>query len=182
MIESLGVPENDVAKWAGITSAVFSISQGATGVLWGRASDMTGRKPAIMVGVITAMVSSLLFGFARSLPLAIFARALAGATNGNVGIFRTLVAEMIPEKELQPRAFSLMPTVYTIGSIIGPALGGALANPAVRYPDVFGKSAFFKRYPFALPNIAASLFFMVGLVTGFLFLRVRRLFEDRCQY
>lgn len=173
MIESFGVSKNNVAKWAGITSAAFSMTQIFTGILWGRASDRWGRKPAILFGVVFAMSSSLLFGFAHNLPWAIAARAFAGATNGNVGIFRTVVAEMIPEKELQPRAFSFMPLCYTLGSIFGPAIGGALANPAARHPEIFGKSAFLRSNPYALPNIAASLFFMIGLVTGFLFLRVR---------
>ncbi|KAL8665642.1 MAG: hypothetical protein Q9202_002146 [Teloschistes flavicans] len=52
------------------------------------------------------MSSGLLFGFSKNLPMAIVARSLAGASNGNVGILRTSVAEMVPQKELQPRAFS----------------------------------------------------------------------------
>ena len=110
--------------------------------------------------------------------MAIVARSFAGATSGNVGTFRTVVAEMIPEKELQPRAFSIMPLVFTIGSIFGPALGGALANPARNYPNTFGNSALLKKYPYALPNIAASVLFMIGLITGALFLKVGCLFVE----
>lgn len=36
---------------------------------------------------------------------------------------RTAVAEMVPWKELQPRAFSLMPLVFNIGAVFGPVLG-----------------------------------------------------------
>lgn len=39
MIESFGIPRDEVAKWAGITSGVFSISQCLTAISWGRASD-----------------------------------------------------------------------------------------------------------------------------------------------
>ncbi|KAL8797055.1 MAG: hypothetical protein Q9195_000826 [Heterodermia aff. obscurata] len=117
------------------------------------------------------MLSSLLFGFSRSLTWAIAARAFAGSVNGNVGIIRTTVAELVPQKELQPRAFSVMPLVWTIGSIFGPGFGGALANPATKYPGLFGTSGFLKTYPFALPNMIASLFFLVGLAAGFLFLK-----------
>jgi len=47
--------------------------------------------------------------------MALIARMLGGAANGNVGIIRTAVAEMVPQKSLQPRAFSVMPLVrYTI--------------------------------------------------------------------
>ena len=83
---------------------------------------------------------------------------------------RTAVAELVPEKALQPRAFSVMPLVWTIGSIFGPAFGGALANPAKKYPNIFGTSPFFQEFPFALPNLVASAFFLVGLIIGVLFL------------
>ncbi|KAL8918669.1 MAG: hypothetical protein Q9208_007230 [Pyrenodesmia sp. 3 TL-2023] len=168
MIESFNVPKNEVGRWAGITSAVFSLSQAVTGIFWGRASDRFGRKPVILAGIICVMCSGLLFGFSQSLAMAIVARSLAGASNGNVGILRTTVAELVPQKELQPRAFSVMPLMWTIGSIFGP--GGALANPATRYPRVFG-TAFFRKFPYALPNLAASLFFLVGLMAGTLFLK-----------
>ena len=102
----------------------------------------------------------------------VVSRAFLGLMNGNVGIIRTMVAEMVPEKELQPRAFSIMPLVWTIGSIFGPAFGGALARPAEKHPDLFGDSVFLRRYPFALPNIASACFFVVGITTGFLFLQV----------
>ncbi|MCJ1467314.1 hypothetical protein MMC07_005938 [Pseudocyphellaria aurata] len=171
MIESFNVPKNDVAKWAGVTSSAFSFSQAVTGILWGRASDRWGRKATILIGVVCAMFSSLLFGFSTTLAMAIAARSIAGATTGNVGTFRTVVAEMIPERELQPRAFSIMPLVYTLGSIMGPGLGGALANPAANFPGTFGNSVFFKKYPYALPNIAACAFSAIGLTTGALFLK-----------
>ena len=173
MIESFNVPKTKVAYWAGITSAVFSLSQCLTGIIWGRMSDMFGRKPAILAGMICAMTTSVIFGFSTTLPWAIVARALAGLGNGNVGIIRTTVAEMVPEKELQPRAFSVMPLVWTIGSIFGPAFGGALVHPAERHPELFGGNAFLKRYPFALPNLVACAFFLIGLMTGILFLKVR---------
>lgn len=171
MIESFNVPKNKVARWAGVTSAVFSLSQAVTGLFWGQASDRYGRKPVILVGMLCVMLASLSFGFAQTLPSAIVARAFAGSVSGNVGIIRTTVAEMVPQKELQPKAFSVMPLIWNIGSIFGPGLGGALANPAVKYPQLFGSSGFFKQYPFALPNMVSSVFFLVSLSTGFLFLK-----------
>lgn len=62
-------------------------------------------------------------------------------------------------------------TLRTIGSIFGPSFGGALANPAVKYPRLFGTSDLMKTYPFAMPNIVSSIFFLIGLTTGFLFLK-----------
>ncbi|KAE8349903.1 major facilitator superfamily domain-containing protein [Aspergillus coremiiformis] len=170
MIEYVGVPKNEVAKWVGISSAATSISQAAMAVAWGTASDHFGRKPIILLGLTCTMVISLLFGFSQTLLMLVVTRALLGLMNGNVGIIRTMVAEMVPEKELQPRAFSVMPLVWTIGTIFGPAFGGALARPAEKHPEIFGDFEFFKRNPFILPNLASAFLFIIGITTGVLFL------------
>lgn len=95
----------------------------------------------------------------------------SGASCGNVGVIRTMVAEMVPYKELQPRAFSVMPLVWSMGSIFGPSFGGSLSNPAFKYPNVFGQSGLFKTYPFALPSLVGAAFFLLGFSVGTLFLK-----------
>ncbi|KAI2616007.1 MFS general substrate transporter [Hypoxylon sp. NC1633] len=171
MISSFGVEKTEVAKWAGVTSSVFSLAQSLTAVAWGRASDRLGRKPVIMVGLLCTMICFLVWGMSTSLPMAITVRAIQGASNGNVGIIRTMVAEMVTERELQPTAFSVMPLVWSIGSVFGPAFGGLFAKPADQWPALFGHSKFFKAYPFAFPNIIGSVFFLISLTTGILFLK-----------
>jgi MFS family permease len=93
-------------------------------------------------------------------------------TKSIVGIIRTMVAEMVPEKELQPRAFSLMPLVWSLGSVVGPSFGGFLAEPADKFPGLFGKIEYFKRFPYALPNLVAMVFFLISASSAFLFLHV----------
>ncbi|KAH9828036.1 putative membrane protein [Teratosphaeria destructans] len=171
MVRSFGVAEKEVGGWAGLCSAVFSISQACMGIPWGRFSDIYGRKTAILLGLSSTMLTSLLWGFSKNLPMALAARILAGAGNGNVGIIRTTVAEMVPFKELQPRAFSLMPLVWNIGSIFGPTIGGALANPLnVKPGQQIDNPSFFQRFPYLLPNLVSACFFAVGILTGLLFL------------
>lgn len=140
-------------------------------VPWGTLSDYVGRKPIIISGLTCTMLLSIMLGMSQSLGMVLASRAMIGLMNGNVGIIRTMVAEIVPERELQPRAFSIMPLVWTIGSIFGPAFGGALARPAEKHPGLFGDSVFLRRFPFALPNLAAACFFVVGITTGFLFLQ-----------
>lgn len=83
-----------------------------------------------------------------------------------------MVAEMVPERSLQPRAFSIMPLVWSLGSVIGPSFGGFFADPASQYPDLFGNWEFFKRFPFALPNFVATIFFLISAASATLFLHV----------
>ena len=83
MIRSFGVPNDDVARWAGFTGAVFSISQSMTAVPWGRASDRFGRKPVILVGLLSTMICFVIWGMSSSLAMAISVRAIMGGGNGN---------------------------------------------------------------------------------------------------
>jgi MFS family permease len=172
MMEYVNVPEKEIAKWVGISSAIVALCQCVMAVPWGLLSDYIGRKPVILFGLTCTMIFSLMFGFSNSLAALLISRAFLGFMNGNVGIIRTMVAELVSEKELQPRAFSVMPLVWTIGSILGPAFGGSLANPVKKHPDIFGNSEFLRKYPFALPNLLSSVLFIIGLITGFLFLEV----------
>jgi len=172
MIESLSVPPDQVAKYAGIAASVFSLSQAVFAVPWGRLSDRYGRKPAILTCLTGTMIMTVLWGFSTTLWMAVLARALQGVFNGNVGIIRTTVAEMVPWKELQPRAFSVMPLVWNIGSIFGPMLGGALSNPLhIKPGHVPGRGAgLLERFPYVLPNIVSAVLFLFGITTGLLFL------------
>lgn len=169
-MEFLGVAENDIARWAGLASSTFNLCQAVTGLFWGAASDRYGRKPVILLGLFNTMWTMLLWGFATSLPMALAARALQGLFNGNVGILRTMIRELCPWRELQPRAFSVMPLVYTVGATVGPTLGGALSNPLRVDPRQPAGAAFLERFPYVLPNLVAAIFFTMSILVGWLFL------------
>lgn len=99
MIQSFPrVKDADVGFWTGTASAIFSLAQCLTAISWGKASDRYGRKPIILLGLFNTMLTSLLWGFSTNLPMALFSRALSGAGNGNIGIIRTMVAELCPWK------------------------------------------------------------------------------------
>lgn len=86
MIKSFGVEQNKIARWAGLTSGVFSISQSITAVGWGKAADNYGRKPTIVIGLLSTMICFVIWGMSTSLPMAITIRAIQGGGNGN-GVF-----------------------------------------------------------------------------------------------
>ena len=83
MIESFGVDKKNVARWAGVTSGVFSVCQSAIAIPWGRAADRAGRKPIILLGLLNAMITFVIWGMTTSLPMAIVVRGLQGAGSGN---------------------------------------------------------------------------------------------------
>jgi MFS family permease len=172
MIQDFNITDdtNKISVYAGMVTSAFTLAEFSTGVLWGRLSDKIGRKPVLLFGLLGTALSVLIFGFAPSLPVALFARALGGLLNGNIGVLQTTVAELVTVKEHQPRAYTIMPMVWCIGSIVGPMIGGALARPCVSYPEIFARGTIWDRYPYLLPNLfsAATVFF--GVIIGLLFL------------
>lgn len=83
MIKSFGIPENNVARWAGIVGSSFSVSQSMFAVAWGRLSDKIGRKPTILIGLVNVMFCFILWGTSKTLTQAITSRFLMGLGNGN---------------------------------------------------------------------------------------------------
>lgn len=83
MIKDFGVEQNKIARWAGLTSAVFSLSQSVTAIPWGRAADRYGRKPMIVLGLLSTMITFVIWGMSTSLTMAIVVRAIQGGGNGN---------------------------------------------------------------------------------------------------
>ncbi|MCJ1322141.1 hypothetical protein MMC15_007486 [Xylographa vitiligo] len=162
--------DNQIAIYAGMVTSAFAFAEFSSGVVWGRLSDKVGRKPVLIGGLAGTGLSMIIFGFAPNLPVALVGRALGGLLNGNIGVLQTTVAEMITVKEHQPRAYSIMPFVWCLGSILGPALGGALAQPCLNYPSVFPRGTIFDRFPFLLPNLICAVILACGVTVGILFL------------
>jgi predicted MFS family arabinose efflux permease len=172
MIETFGLTQDEtrISIYAGMLITAFAFAEFSTGMVWGRVSDKVGRKPVLIMGLIGTAISMTCFGFSRSLTSAILARVLGGLLNGNVGVLQTAVAELVTKKDDQPRAYSIMPFVWCLGSIIGPAMGGALAMPCEAYPQRFPRDGLFDIYPFLLPNLVCVIVLLFGITNGVLFL------------
>ncbi|OAX85556.1 hypothetical protein ACJ72_00050 [Emergomyces africanus] len=172
MVSSFKVTNDDrkIALYAGAVTSAFTFAEFTTGVFWGKMSDNFGRKPVLIIGLVGTAISMVVFGFSPSLPVALIARALGGLLNGNIGVLQTTVAELVTDKGHQPRAYSIMPFVWCLGSIVGPAMGGALAQPCDNYPQLFRRNTIFDRYPFLLPNLVCVVILCFGITIGILFL------------
>jgi MFS family permease len=144
------------------------------------------------------VISVLGFGFSKSFYQAMFFRTVGGALNGNVGVMRTMISEIVREKKwgflspsfrlpfaflaitntnfrYQSRAFLLLPMTFNVGVIIGPILGGLLADPAGSYPKLFGNITWLKKYPYAAPNILSACFLFCAM--GGIFFGLEEVFD-----
>lgn len=172
MVSSFGIANNEksIALYAGMITSSFAFAEFSTGILWGRISDKFGRKPVLLMGLFGTGISMLVFGFAPNFWTALIARALGGLLNGNIGVINTTVAEVVTKESHQPRAFSIMPGVWCIGSIVGSVLGGTLADPVRNYPNFFASGGFFEKFPYLLPNAVCCCVVIFSMTVGFLFL------------
>ncbi|KAI0803975.1 major facilitator superfamily domain-containing protein [Xylaria sp. FL0064] len=172
MIEDFHVTDDasKISFYAGMVTSAFTFAEFSTGLLWGRLSDKIGRKPVLLTGLAGTALSVLVFGFAPNLTVALLARAIGGLLNGNMGVLQSTVAELVTAKEHQPRAYTIMPVVWCLGSIIGPMIGGALARPCISYPGLFSPGTIWDRYPYLLPNLFSAFVVLIGVINGFLFL------------
>jgi MFS family permease len=93
------LPDSVIASQAGIMQGAFAAAQLCTAMLWGRFSDRGGRKRILLIGLSGTMLSYLGFGFAQAFWQALIFRMLGGALNGNVGVMRTMISEIVREKK-----------------------------------------------------------------------------------
>ena len=81
-----------------------------------------------------------------------------------------MVGELVKKPEHEPRAYSVMPFVWSIGTIIGPVIGGTFAAPADSFPAVFSPQGLFGRWPWLLPNLVCATFMLGSMTVGWFWL------------
>lgn len=113
--------DSQISSQAGLMTGSFTAAQCFTAVMWGRLADKEwmGRKNVILIGLIGSFISSVGFGFSKSFWSAMAWRTLGGALNGNVGVMRTMISELIKEKKYQPKAFLILPATFNFGVLVG---------------------------------------------------------------
>ncbi|CAI0442246.1 unnamed protein product [Linum tenue] len=158
--------EEDIGYYAGYVGSSFMFGRALTSVLWGMVADRYGRKPVILFGTSSVVILNTIFGLSVNFWMAVITRFLLGCLNGLLGPIKAYAIEIF-RHEHQALGLSTITTAWGIGLIIGPALGGFLAQPAEKYPALFSKDslfgrlvnclAFLLRFPYFLPSLAISI-------------------------
>ncbi len=94
----------------------------------GKLSDQFGRKGFLLGGTVLFLVGSALSGTARSMDMLILSRAIQGMGAGTgIALAPVIIADIFPPAE-RAKWQSLFGVVYGLSSLVGPTLGGLLAD------------------------------------------------------
>jgi DHA1 family tetracycline resistance protein-like MFS transporter len=135
----------------GILVASFSLMQFIFSPILGRISDNVGRKPVLIISILTSVVSFLLFAIANSYFILLLSRIVAGLAT-ETAVAQAYIADITSKSE-RSAAIGKVGAAFGAGFIVGPAIGGFLS--------VYGFSApGFAAFLLSLANLLFVLFFL----------------------
>ncbi|MEO8512751.1 MAG: MFS transporter [Ignavibacteria bacterium] len=143
----------------GLIVGIFSLMQFVFNPLWGRLSDIYGRKPILIFGlggnVISYIITGLvLSGIWKSIPLLFLSRALAGFFSANIGAAMAYISDVTPPKD-RSKGMGLIGAAFGLGFVFGPFIGGVMA----------------KRFGFGFPTYFSAALSFVALTLTMLFVK-----------
>lgn len=117
----------------GLLFTSYSLTQLVFAPMLGRLSDRVGRRPLLLASITGSVAAYLLFAAAPSYGVLLFARSLSGLAAANYAIAQAYMADVSAPEE-RSKAMGLVGAAFGLGFVLGPALGGILAqtgNPRI---------------------------------------------------
>ncbi|TFF93717.1 MAG: MFS transporter [Promethearchaeota archaeon] len=93
--------------------------------LWGRLSDLYGRKPLLLISQLGTLSAFLMLAFSDSLLLIFLSRVIDGIFGGNFPIAKAIISDVVPPKDRGVQMANIG-VAHVLSSLIGPGLGGIL--------------------------------------------------------
>lgn len=117
----------DAAHYPWLTTA-YLVASTVMLPIYGKLSDIFGRKPILVVGIVLFVTGSVLCGLSRTSLHVILARVVQGL--GSASLFTsafTVVADLFPPA-VRGKYQGLTGAVFALSSVVGPLLGGFLTD------------------------------------------------------
>jgi EmrB/QacA subfamily drug resistance transporter len=139
-----------LAHYSWVFSA-YLLTSTASVPIWGRLSDLYGRRRTYVIGIVIFLVGSMVSGAATSMAMLIAARAVQGLGTGAViPLSMTIVGELYSLEE-RARAQALFSGVWGVASVAGPLIGGYITD------SLSWRWVFYLNLPFGLTCMAVIL-------------------------
>lgn len=114
--------------------AAFAIAQLIVSPFSGKWVDQLGRKKMIVIGLLIFSLSELLFALGQTVTVLFISRILGGISAAFIMPAVTAFIADITTLETRPKALGYMSASISTGFIIGPGIGGFLAEIGSRVP------------------------------------------------
>jgi MFS transporter, DHA1 family, tetracycline resistance protein len=154
----------------GWLTGLFSICTFLAAPILGQMSDKYGRKVVLGFSLFGTAIGYAIFALGviqKSIPLLFIGRIIDGLTGGNIAVARAVIGDVSTAKT-RTRNFGLVGAMFGMGFVLGPYIGGRLAQANTPFINVFGFQAlstpswFSPATPFWFAAIVALI--NVGLV------------------
>jgi len=139
-----------LAHYSWVFSA-YLLTSTASVPIWGRLSDLYGRRRMYVIGIVIFLAGSMLCGTATSMTMLIVARAIQGlGTGAIIPLSMTIIGELYALSE-RARTQALFSGVWGVASVAGPLVGGYITD-ALSWRWVF-----YLNLPFGITCMAVIL-------------------------
>jgi EmrB/QacA subfamily drug resistance transporter len=108
--------------------SIYLLAQAVSVPVYGKLSDLFGRKPVILFGIGLFLLGSIMCGLAWNMPVLIAFRVVQGLGAGaTTPTTMTIIGDMysVPERA---KAQGYIASVWGISSVVGPTLGGVFSE------------------------------------------------------
>lgn len=125
----------DAALWGGLLVGGFAVMQFLFGPVIGNLSDRFGRRPVLLASLAVLCADYVVLALAGSVWLIFVMRMMIGAASSTYGTSMAYISDISTPQEKAQR-FGLVGAAFGAGFVLGPAIGGVLAEYGVRAPFV----------------------------------------------
>src|SRR5512146_841945 len=126
-LPKIAVDLNGLNKLSWVATA-YLLTTAITTPIYGKVSDMLGRKKIFQTAIIIFLAGSVLCGISQSMNQLVAARALQGlGAGGLMSLVLVIIGDIIPPRQ-RGRYMGYFGAVFGVASVAGPLLGGFLTD------------------------------------------------------